>query len=399
MKVLYDYQAFAMQSHGGVSRCFAELYKNLPDNIDAEIAINETDNTYLREMRIGRPRGYDLEHFIAPFHFPMKGRLFSAYNHVSYGLPYQSDNHLYFLSNEYQKIQSIKALKKGKFDVFHPTFFDDYFLPYLNGRPFVLTIHDMIPFIYRSLNINDWEWQISKITKLVSKASAIIAVSEQTKNDIVSILHIPEEKVHVIYHGSEHLSVPSPDVVNNSKFQDFSPYLLYVGERGYYKNFNLFVKEVAKVLKEHQEIKVICTGKPFNEDELRMMYSFGVKERFVHYWVSTNEELYLLYHNAVCFVYPSEYEGFGIPILEAYKANCPVMLNNASCFPEVAGDAAIYFNLKPSESNFQQQFEILYAISDKEREMLLIKQQNQLSRFSWKKAAVQLADVYHSVLP
>ena len=237
MRVLFDHQAFSMQTHGGVSRCFAELYKSLPtEQVEADIAINETDNAYLCEMGIGRPRGYDLEHFIAPFHFPMKGRMFSAYNHFVYGLPYHPNNQQYFWGNEYQKIQSIKALTKGSFDVFHPTYFDDYFLSYLKGKPFVLTIHDMIPERYPEFFKRD-DFQILKKRVLAPKASAIIAVSETTKNDIVDILKISEDKVHVVYHGCSF-----PDVKEEISPIVKAPYILYVGERHAYKNFDLFTQ-------------------------------------------------------------------------------------------------------------------------------------------------------------
>ena len=100
------------------------------------------------------------------------------------------------------------------------------------------------------------------------------------------------------------------------------PYVLYVGERWGYKNFETLVKYLAPIVKRHKELYVVCTGKKFASVEISLMESMGIKDRFIHHWVSTNNELYSLYNNAVCFVYPSEYEGFGIPILEAYQADC-----------------------------------------------------------------------------
>ena len=80
MRVLFDHQAFSMQSHGGVSRCFAELYRYLPESVEAYISVKETDNVYLRDMAVGVPVGYNYEHFIFPFNFPLKSRLFGIYN-------------------------------------------------------------------------------------------------------------------------------------------------------------------------------------------------------------------------------------------------------------------------------------------------------------------------------
>ena len=102
-----------------------------------------------------------------------------------------------------------------------------------------------------------------------------------------------------------------------------------------------------------------------------------------------------LYHDAVAFIYPSSYEGFGIPILEAYKANCPVMLNRASCFPEIAGDAAIYFNIDDMKSDLAEQLETLYGLNNDERNALLAKQHQRLQRYSWEQAAKALVNIYN----
>ncbi len=381
-----------MQKYGGVSRCFVELYKHMPSNIEVKIGVHETENAYLRELQLGVPKWHDYKQFILPFHFPLKGRLFAYYNHLKYNLPYQSGNELYFGGYEYQKNRIIKELQLGNYDIFHPTFFDDYFLPYLNGKPFVLTIHDMIPELYPKYFDSEKDGQIIGKRKLAPLASAIIAVSEKTKEDVIRILEVPEEMVHVVYHGC---SFP---MAEHTKQIFDSPYILYVGDRIAYKNFDLFVREVAKNLIRHPELKVVCTGRAFNSGELAMFEGLGITDRFLQHWVKTDDEFYSLYHHAACFVYPSEYEGFGIPILEAYKADCPVLLNHASCFPEIAGDAAIYFTLKRDESNLAEVMEDFLAMDDAQIESLKQRQRERLNLYSWEKSALQLAKVYESVL-
>ena len=391
MRVLFDHQAFSMQSHGGVSRCFAELYRYLPESVEAYISVKETDNVYLRDMAVGVPVGYNYEHFIFPFNFPLKSRLFGIYNHIVKGMPYQSDNYSYFHEHEYNRLYSIASLKRGRYDIFHPTFFDDYFLPYLGNKPFVLTIHDMIPWIYSNIDNKNWKWQVEKMKILAPKAAAIVAVSENTKKDIVRLLNVKEDRVHVIYHGCSFLHIDH----SNSLFS--KPYILYVGDRKYYKNFDLFVENLVPVLKRHQELMVVCTGKSFCDEELRLMEKYSIKDRFIQQWVANDEDFYSLYHHAVCFVYTSEYEGFGIPILEAFQSDCPVLLNKTSCFPEIAGDAAIYFEMNKMESNFAEQFEKMYSMTIQERSLLLKKQRKCLEMYSWKKSAMQLARVYNSI--
>lgn len=387
MKVLYDHQAFLMQKYGGVSRCFVELYKHFSMNCQAQFALRECNNAYIREENLSPAFNSEIERWLLPYMWRYKTTMFNTYQQIK-------GHHRYFYWDKYgyNQEESIRLLKRGDFDIFHPTFFSDYFLPYLNGKPFVLTIHDMISELYPQYFDAENDIQILGKKKLAPLASAIVAVSEKTKEDIVRILNVPEDKVHVVYHGCS-FSIPE----QLSSFFDF-PYILYVGERRNYKNFDYFVKYASSVLLAHPELKIVCTGISFRPEELQLMDSYGVIDRFVQKWTKTDDELYSLYHYATCFVYTSEYEGFGIPILEAYKADCPVMLNNTSCFPEIAADAAIYFEMTKEDSNFEAQFDMLYSMSNEDRKSLIEKQRSRLDRYSWEKSAQQLMEVYKSVL-
>ena len=382
MKVLYDHQAFTIQSHGGVSRCFAELYKNLPNEISASISLKESDNVYIKEMHLTgthfKKNGFN--NFICRRPFPGKWHLYKLYQRIQGRKEYI----------DYNLIHSIDELKKGDYDIFHPTFFNDYFLPYLNGKPFVLTIHDMIPELYpQYFGPNDIQIVIKR--KLAPLANAIVAVSENTKKDIIRLYNIPEEKIHVVYHGCSF-----SNFFNTHSIYNF-PYILYVGDRFGYKNFIPFVKQVSPVLKRHKELHVVCTGKPFLKDEKQLFKENGVSNKFINKWVKTDTELYNLYHHAECFIYPSDYEGFGIPILEAYQADCPVLLNHASCFPEIAKDAAIYFNINSNDNNLSECLEYFLSLNENEKEILLKKQRARLADFSWKKSAESLAHIYNTL--
>jgi glycosyltransferase involved in cell wall biosynthesis len=234
--------------------------------------------------------------------------------------------------------------------------------------------------------------QIIMKRKLIPLARRIIAVSEQTKKDIINIFNIPENKISVVYHGADTTPYyPSVGI----KF-DFE-YLLYIGERHMYKNFISFCRSCMPILRRHKELKVVCTGKPFSSEEIFFFEAFGMKERFIHFFPETHQEILDLYHNAIAFAYPSSYEGFGIPILEAYTADCPVMLNRASCFPEIAGDAALYFTMGKESSDFEDVFETLYHLDSNEREQLLQKQRERLKLYSWKKSAEKLANAYQNL--
>lgn len=382
MKVLYDLQAFDMQTHGGVSRCFAELYSHRPAFVDAHISVKETDNVYLQELGFP-PKGTLYKNFLCDKDTKLKHFLFKLKYNIKYGKFSRLDKRPLINLFETESV-----LKKGDFDIFHPTFFDDYFLPFLGKKPFVITVHDMIPEIF-SID----KHQVEQKLAIIPKATHIVAVSERTKQDLVRIMHVPWEKVSVIYHGSdEEQYMPSTTAPIAEE------YILFVGTRYEYKNFKAFCKSCVVILKRHPQLKIVCTGVPFSPDEIQLFESLGIKDRMVHRFVQTRQELFDLYHYAITFVYPSKYEGFGIPILEAYKADCPVMLNRASCFPEIAGDAAVFFDLNSEKSDFEEQFETLYRLTGDERGELIQRQRERMQLYSWSKSAAQLADVYKDVL-
>lgn len=382
MKVLYDPQAFDMQTHGGVSRCFAELYAHRPAFVDASISIKETNNVYLKDL--GFPEAGDVyKHFLCAKDTKLKHFLFKLTYNLKYGKFSRWDKRP--LINQYE---TESVIKRGDFDIFHPTFYDDYFLRLIGKKPFIITVHDMIPEIF-SIDHSQAKQKLA----VIPKAAHIIAVSGQTKKDLVRIMNVPEEKVSVVYHGAdEEPYIPS----STAPFAE--EYILYVGSRYVYKNFTAFCKSCVGILKRHPQLKIVCTGVPFSPEEIQLFESLGIKDRMVHRFVQTRQELFDLYHYAITFVYPSKYEGFGIPILEAYKADCPVMLNRASCFPEIAGDAAVFFDLNSEKSDFEEQFETLYRLTGDEKGELIQRQRERMKLYSWSKSAAQLADVYKDVL-
>ena len=380
MNVLYDYQTF-QQKIGGVSNCFAELIRHLPSDIVANIATLESDNIHLRDAGIiqGLPKEkLNVSNFLVDRHFPGKGTLFNFLNNHFDSFP--SSEHI-------NRKYSIEQLKEQKFDIFHPTFFDTYFLPYLGKKPFVLTIHDFITDKFHS----PLEPQAVDRKILAGKAAHIVAVSEKTKEDAIDILKIPEDKISVVYHG-----VSVPDNLTCKRVVE-GKYFLFVGRRSGYKNFAPMVRAMAHFLTCHRDYKLVCTATPFTRDELALFKKLNIANQVQHIFASY-EELLSLYKYAESFIYPSLYEGFGIPILEAYAMGCPVMLNRTSCFPEIAGDAALYFDLDEGRDTFGELLNRFYDMSQEDKEHLLKKQEERLKLYSWEKSAAQLADIYRSIL-
>lgn len=383
MKILYDHQIFALQKYGGISRYFAQIIHNLPKNIETKIAVKSTNNEYFKNLSLtpqNKEIQYHYEKFLPEIDFKGKSFLFKIMKGIS---PFKSIDPVIF-NKEY----SIELLKNQDFDIFHPTYYDDYFLDYIGNKPFVLTIHDMIHEIYPEM-IKD-NATILRKAKLASKAAHIIAVSEKTKKDIIELLDIKEEKITVIYHASS--IVKKSDSIITALPEN---YLLFVGDRSLYKNFAFFVYSIKLLLQKRNDLKVICTGCNFSKQEQILFNELNLEGRFLNLYLQ-EEQFYEVFHKAKALIFPSYYEGFGIPIIEAFDAGCPVILSNSSCFPEIAGDAAIYFEPK----NKNQMIAAIEKILDdnKYRESLIEKGSERLHSFSWEMSMQQTLDVYKNIL-
>lgn len=303
---------FSLQKFGGITRYFCDLITNLPSDMIPELPILYSENQYLRS------------------------EVFPEIKQIPFLSSFRLKRRYYYLRNN---LLSNKVIKSSKFDLFHPTYFDPYFLKGLKS-PFVITIHDMIhekfPEYFKSYD------RTSRNKYLLCKNAAhIITVSLNTKKDLIDIFGIHPERISVVYHGYHQNEGPAQKLYDN--------YILYVGERRGYKNFNSFIEAALPLLLENRNLKVVCTGHPFNDHEIEMFGHLNIANQLFHINVS-NEELASLYKYASAFIYPSLYEGFGIPILEAFKNGCPICLSNTSCFPEIAGDASCFFDPFNKES-------------------------------------------------
>ena len=358
MNILYDYQTFRNR-FGGIARYHYELSKGLFNIGDEnEIATLFTQNEYLLKdslYRVWNPLG----------HKDFKGR-------------YKLTNLIETLNRCY----SIERIKNNKFDIFHPTYYNPYFIKYLK-KPFVITVHDFVHEKYDPMRVED----IANKRLLIEKANKIIAISENTKKDIIEYYNTPKDKIQVIYHGIH--KAPTIYIKNN-----YGAYILFVGDRNGYKNFRIFLKAAAILLNNNQNLRLICTGNPFSEEESELIRSYGIIEQVIQ--KSANDlELNSLYKHALVFVYPSLYEGFGMPILEAFSNNCPICISNTSCFPEIAQEAALYFDPFSVDSIASTIEKVMY---NKELKNKLIKLgRKRAESFSWEETLKKTQSLYHEI--
>ncbi|BAZ05134.1 glycosyltransferase family 4 protein [Calothrix sp. NIES-3974] len=282
-------------------------------------------------------------------------------------------------------------------DIFHSS----YYRVDLNFKVRnVVTVHD---FIYELGYLNTRKSRLHLFQKKIAlqKADAIICVSENTKKDMLS-LH-PEladhPHIYVIYHGTK-LKLSQENGYNPlHKFIQFSKeeknkYILFVGKRVAYKNFQNALTGFYESSLPGLGFSMICIGSKFSESENSMIKSLGMENQVRAFDRVNQAELSYLYQNAFALVYPSLYEGFGLPPLEAMSCGCPVIASNTSSIPEVVGDAGILIN--PYETKeIALSLEIL--LSNEVRDTYINQGFRRAKFFSWEVAAQKHIEIYQSL--
>jgi glycosyltransferase involved in cell wall biosynthesis len=288
--------------------------------------------------------------------------------------------------------ESERLLKKQDFDLFLPTYYDPYFLKYIGKKPYVITVYDMIHEIYPDNfpdndQISIWKQQV------LENADGIITISKSTKSDIIRFFHIDPDRIQVIYLGSPYEkrdSVPC-DVQPDHPCSD-KPYVLFVGKRSGYKNFIFFIKAIAPILSRNDELQIFCAGGgPLTPSEMEILSDLQIQNR-VHYVQPDDHLMKKMYKNARAFIFPSYYEGFGLPVLEAFSCGCPTLLSDKSSLPEIGGDAAFYFSPSDPES-LSNALECILT-DDTLRKQMSSRGYQRLQHFSWEKTAMATREVY-----
>ena len=290
----------------------------------------------------------------------------------------------------------LSRLIRGEGDVIHLP--NQNFARYaLFGKnPFIVTVHDLVRTCFRF----DGEAVIERILlrldiRGIKRASHIIADSQNSRNDLIKYLKLPDSKITVIYPGVDH-SIFKP---YNVRLLD-KPYILYVGSERPRKSLGRLLDAFAKLKGEFPELKLVKVGafgrsKEYRRDIMKKLSSLGITEGVIFIDRVSELELAYYYTSAQLLAYPSLYEGFGLPPLEAMACGCPVVTSNTSSLPEVVGEAGIMVDPHDTDSLTQAMREVL---TDSElRDNMIRKGLEQSKRFSWEKATKQTLEVYNKV--
>ena len=278
-------------------------------------------------------------------------------------------------------------------DVMHETYYSEARTFAATG-PVVTTVYDMVHERY-PIHLSADDGIAARKGRAVQRADHVICISENTRRDLIDVHRIPEHRVSVIHLACDALD-PRGEVA--ASVVGPQPYLLHVGVRGGYKNFARLVEAFAGSRQLKDAVRLVCLGGGQMSASERAGYAaLGLSDRhLVQVHRGDDATLAALYVGAAALVYPSLYEGFGIPVLEAMSLGCPVACSDTSSLPEVAGDAAQYFDPTSAES-MRAALEALIG-SDARRRELASRGRERAAVFSWARCARETLDVYRSVM-
>ncbi|MBW4665958.1 MAG: glycosyltransferase family 4 protein [Cyanomargarita calcarea GSE-NOS-MK-12-04C] len=367
IKIAYDYQVFSWAKYGGISRYIYEIATQIANTPSFEVKIfaGFYVNKYLDNCAPNLVKGWQI-----PL-IPKSAKLVGA------------------IDAELSKIW----LHQDTPDIVHETYYSRNRIAPKRSKT-VVTVYDMLHEKFgHTMKKKDRDFSVIKANS-IKRADHIICISENTKKDLLELLDIEPKKISTIHLGY---------FLQNDLFKDDNrpiedPYILYVGERKLeYKNFKRLIQAYATRPSLKDNFKLVCFGsRPFSTTETAMIDNFGINHSQIIYVSGEDKILANFYTHASVFVYPSLYEGFGLPLLEAMSFRCPVVCSNTSSIPEVVADAGEYFNPYEVDSISDALERVLFS-TERTRE-LIDRGKERVKYFSWDKCAKQTQLVYKSLL-
>lgn len=367
MRIFFDHQVFSLQDAGGAARYHYELLYHLRNfsDVKAEIYLGLSNSIYPFSSLNG-PRL----------------RVTSAASPLPPGAKRYTVN---------EAISNLAVLSRGNYDIYHPTLYRA--MPFVRRQRMVVTHHDCAheayPHLFRNSEI------ISKNKrKLYQAADAILCVSNSSRKDLLSYYEIDPKRAFVVHHGIKPL--PTDESPFPGGTLPKRPYLLFVGFRETYKNFSLLLSTYATAGLARDFDLIAVGGSGFSDAEKAEFVRLNVNESVKHFFRISDGELSQLYRRATLFVYPSLYEGFGFPPLEAMSVGCPVLVSCSSCLPEICGEGAFYFD--PSEPGSLQRSLLELLCSQELLNSKISSGYNQVEKYRWSKTAEETYRIYCEIL-
>ncbi len=316
-------------------------------------------------------------------------------------IPVKADIPWYSLSEQLILTRKLKMVKP---DFVH---FPHWNVPLNYREPYVLTVHDLLLLHYpsrRSSQLGPLKYAIKNLAfkkvlkSSITRARHIITPSIYTKEDVVKAFNIPEEKISVINLGVTNLKQESPTSTNVLKKYGISkPFVLYVGVAFPHKNLEGLVAAWKLYQEKYgEQYELVLVGK--NNFFYNRLFQEKVKNKvegiiFTDY--VPDQELTALYREAKLYVFPSFYEGFGLPPLEAMRFELPVVSSHSTCLPEILKDAAFYFDPHEPQAIASA---IARGLSDNDlRTQLIEKSKQVLTLYNWQLTAKKTLDIYQRV--
>lgn len=363
MKIFYDHQVFSLQDAGGASRYFYELMYHLSTLPDVSLTAYMGWNRSILPLQSLRERNIDILSWRSSLR-PGLGR---------------------YALNE--AVTSSATLMRVTCDIYHPTLYRR--IAGIRARHIVATHHDCVHERFPGL-FPDGQRVISAKRRLYKRADAIICVSQSSRDDLLQFYGVEREKAHVVYHGMKSFAGLNdvPDLVMRPTQR---PYLLYVGARYSYKNFSGLITAYANGGFAREYDLVAVGGGNFTDEEKLQFRKLGVASSVRHLDLASESILASTYRNARLFVYPSLYEGFGFPPLEAMSLGCPVLAADNSSIPEVCGNAALYCSAA-DPANLERG--LRDALHDPEQSARVMRGYERVLRYNWMKCAQETLGVY-----
>lgn len=361
---MYDHQVFTMQRFGGISRYFVEIARRLSgaDDTDVRIVAPLYVNRYLHELAPELVVGRQLS----------RGRrkLMNFYNAIAIRYP----------------------LADFDPDIFHETYYSKYSVPLRDNQARVVTVYDMIHERFpQDFPSTDKSAKFKRLA--IERADHVICISENTRRDLLDMVNVDSAKVSVVHLG---VDVDDSDGSPEENLID-KPYLLYVGLRGGYKNFGRLLQAYASSSPLRENFCLVCFGgQDFSRSETEEIQKLNLRQGQVVWMGGSDRVLMSLYAHAAAFVYPSLYEGFGIPPLEAMAGSCPVVCSSGSSISEVVGDAGEFFDPYDS-SAIACAIEKVTSSPSRSAELVDLGWQR-LKSFTWAECARGTRDVYASLV-